>query len=80
MENSDSLQLKPFPDYYTVIPDISLPSSKSNGLLRKKVINAVLPLFYEAAHSAAMILHGLNIVIITTHFLNPGQMTVVCFD
>ena len=122
MENSDSLQLKPLPDYYTVIPDI-LPSkvdigescispttsfmgiscddilseekwlnylfeklggneqgenihwaayhaSKSNGLQREKVINAVLPLFYEAAHSAAMILHSLNIVIMTTNFLN----------
>ena len=129
MENSDSLQLKPLPDYYTVIPD-SLPSkvdigesyispttsfvgiscdailseekwlkylfeklggneqgenihwaayhvSNSNGLQREKVINAVLPLFYEAAHSAAMILHGLNIVIMSTNFLN---MSVVCFD
>ena len=54
--------------------------SKPNGLQRGKVINAVLPLFYEAAHSAAMILHGLNIVIITTNFLSTGQMTVVCFD
>ena len=133
MENSDSLKLKPLADYYTVIPDISLPSkvdigesyisprtsfmgiscddilseenwlkylfeklggneqgenihwaayhaSKSNVLQREKVINAVLPFSYEAAHSAAMILHGLNIVIMTTNFLNPGQMPVVCFD
>ena len=55
-------------------------ASKSNGLQREKVINAVLPLLYEAAHSAAMILHGLNIVIMTTNSLNPGQMPVVCFD
>ena len=55
-------------------------ASKSNGLQREKVINAVLPLLYEAAHSAAMILHDLNIVIMTTNFLNPGQMPVVCFD
>ena len=55
-------------------------ASKSKGLQREKVINAVLPLLYEAAHSAAMILHGLNIAIMATNFLNPGQMSVVCFD
>ena len=55
-------------------------ASKSSGIQRGKVINVVLSLFYEAAHSAAMILHGLNIVIIATNFLNPRQMTVVCFD
>ena len=134
MEKSDSLQLKPLPEYYTTIPDISLPpkidigesyispdtsvrgisyndimsekewlnylfeelkredkqwnnihwaayhASTFNGLQREKVINAVLPLFYEAAHSAAMISHGLNICIMTTNFLNPGQMPIVCFD
>ena len=51
-------------------------ASKSNGLQREKVINAVLPLFYEAAHSAAMILHGLNIVIMTTNFLNDSQQFI----
>ena len=31
MENSDCLQLKPLPDYYTIIPDISLPSKSDIG-------------------------------------------------
>ena len=55
-------------------------ASKCNGLQRERVINAVLPLFYEVAHSASMIIHGLDIVIKTTNFLNSGQMPVVCFD
>ena len=31
VENSDSLQLKLLPDYYTIIPDISLPSKIDIG-------------------------------------------------
>ena len=42
--------------------------------------SAMLPLFYEEAHSVAMILHSLNILQRTTHFLNDNQTPVVTYD
>ena len=43
-------------------------------------INALLPLFYESAHSVAMIKHGMNIFKQITEELNPGQTPVMVVD
>ena len=44
MESSDSLQLKPLPDYYTVIPDVSLLSK----LILASLIFHLLHLLWES--------------------------------
>ena len=43
-------------------------------------INALLPLFLDNAHSAAMIRHSMDIVRRAVHHLNPGQVPVLEAD
>lgn len=55
-------------------------ASHQKGVPTRMVSSAVLPLFYEAAHSASMMKHGIDISLRTTHFLNPGQITIASVD
>lgn len=43
-------------------------------------IHALLPLFVDNAHSAAMIRHSMDIVRAAVHHLNPGQVPVLAAD
>ena len=43
-------------------------------------INALLPLFLDNAHSAAMIRHSMDLVRAAVHHLNPGQVPVLAAD
>ena len=43
-------------------------------------ITALLPLFCEGAHSAAMVRHGLDVIKQAVDYLNPGQVPVVAMD
>ena len=47
---------------------------------RSLAITALLPLFREVAHSAAMILHSMKIKKSAVEYLNPGQAPVICLD
>ena len=47
---------------------------------RSLAITALLPLFREVAHSAAMILHSMKIIKNVIEYLNPGQAPVICLD
>ncbi len=42
--------------------------------------NSLLPLFYESAHTVAMIKHGMTVIKQATHFVNPGQTVVMAVD
>ena len=42
--------------------------------------SALLPLFPESAHTAAMIKHSLCVVKSATEHLNPGQTPVITYD
>ena len=44
------------------------------------VINALLPLFLENAHSVAMIKHSMDIAKTLVQYLNPGQIPVLAAD
>ena len=44
------------------------------------VINALLPLLLENAHSVAMIKHSMDIVKTLVQYLNPGQILVLAAD
>ena len=39
-----------------------------------------MPLFYENAHSLAMVKHGMEVIIKATEHLNPGQIPVLTVD
>ena len=43
-------------------------------------VNALLPLFFENAHSVAMIKHSMDIVKTLVQYLNPGQIPVLAAD
>lgn len=43
-------------------------------------INALLPLFLDDPHSAAMIRHSVDIVRAAVHYLNPGQVPALAAD
>lgn len=43
-------------------------------------IHALMPLFVDNAHSAAMIRHSMDVVRAAVHHLNPGQVTVLAAD
>ena len=47
---------------------------------RSLAIIALLPLFREVAHSAAMTLHSMKIIKNAVEYLNPGQAPVICLD
>ena len=53
---------------------VSLQQQSSRSL----AIIALLPLFREVAHSAAMTLHSMKIIKNAVEYLNPGQEPVVC--
>ena len=50
------------------------------ALPTKKVLSAVLPLFFEAANNCSMMKHSLDIALKITDFLNFGQISIVCLD
>ena len=41
---------------------------------------SLLPMFYENAHSIAMILHAMNMIKAVVNHLNPGQTPVIALD
>ncbi|ELU07992.1 hypothetical protein CAPTEDRAFT_216620 [Capitella teleta] len=41
---------------------------------------AMLPLFYENAHSCAMIKHSMDVIKASVNRLNPGQTPIIAFD
>ena len=43
-------------------------------------IGALLPLFYENAHTVAMIKHGMNVIKKAIHHVNPEQIPVMAVD
>lgn len=47
---------------------------------RPKSLSALLPLFHDNAHSAAMIRHSMNLVKQVVQELNPGQVPVLTCD
>lgn len=52
----------------------------SADVISPPVINALLPLFIENAHSAAMIRHSMDIVKKAVQYLNPGQIPIIAAD
>ena len=44
------------------------------------VLTHLLPLFYEKAATVAILKHGMDIIQLTTEFLNPGQIPVLAMD
>lgn len=55
-------------------------ASQSEGPGPLPALVALLPLFYENAHSAAMMKHAMDITRTCTQFLNPGQVPVMTVD
>ena len=43
-------------------------------------ISSLLPLFYDPAHSEAMIHHSMDVVKRAVHILNPDQVPVITLD
>lgn len=43
-------------------------------------INSLLPLFYDAAHSEAMIRHSMDVVKVAVNILNPNQVPIITLD
>lgn len=41
---------------------------------------SILPLFHQESTSVSMVRHGMDIVMSTTNYLNPGQVSVMCVD
>ena len=39
-----------------------------------------MPLFYESAHIAAMVKHGMEVIRVATHDVNPAQILVMAID
>ena len=50
------------------------------SLSRPPAISGLMPLFYENAHSLAMVKHGMEVIIKATEHLNPGQIPVLTVD
>ena len=44
------------------------------------VLNSLLPLFLENAHSVAMIKHSIDVINAAVQHLKPGQVTVISAD
>lgn len=68
----------------TISSNENLSWAAYNANLRSKVaypaITALLPLFREAAHSSAMIKHGMKSVKCAVKLLNSDQIPVITFD
>ena len=47
---------------------------------RRQATCSLLPLFYEVAHSEAMILHSMNVIQQALHHINPLQPPVIAMD
>ena len=47
---------------------------------RKPTMISLLPLLAEAAHSVAMIKHGITVAMKAVEHLNQGQTAVIAFD
>lgn len=43
-------------------------------------ITSLMPLFYKSAHSAPMVLHGMNIINLAIQLVNPCQIPVLAID
>ena len=43
-------------------------------------INSLLPLFYDAAHSEAMICHSMDVVKMAVDILHPKQVPIITMD
>lgn len=43
-------------------------------------VTSLMPLFLENAHSAPMILHGMNVIRSAVELVNPGQTRVIAMD
>ncbi len=43
-------------------------------------ISSLLPLFYDNAHSVAMIKHGMTVLKAAVEHLKPGQISVIAMD
>lgn len=43
-------------------------------------LGSLLPLFYESAHTVAMVKHGMDVIRNATHYVNPGQIAVMAVD
>ena len=52
----------------------------SRQRLRKPATCSLLPLFYEVAHTEAMILHSMNVIQQAVHHLSPEQIPVIAMD
>ena len=48
--------------------------------LPSKAISALLPIFLEKVDTLAMVKHGIAIIIGSTNFLNPGQVSILACD
>lgn len=55
-------------------------SLQTAQVLRPPAITGLLPLFYENAHSIAMIQHSMKVVTEAVHYLNPGQIPILAMD
>ena len=55
-------------------------AGKQREAATKKVVSAVLPIFYESAATPSMMKHSLDIAQSITNFLNEGQLPIICGD
>ena len=55
-------------------------ASLKQPLIQHTTNIALMPLFLDNAHSAAMILHSMNMIEKVVHHLNPQQMPVIAMD
>ena len=51
-------------------------ASRHKALPTKKILSAVLPLFFQAANNCSMMKHSLDIALKITDFLNFGQISI----
>ena len=53
----------------------------TNGVSESSLTNtSLLPLFYDQAHSVAMIRHSMDVVKKAVDILNPGQVPIITVD
>ena len=55
-------------------------ASKEQQLIYEPAVTSLLLLFLENAHSAPMIVHGMNVIRSAVEVINPGQTPVIAMD
>ena len=55
-------------------------ASRQQTRCHPTALNALLPLFYENAHTIAMVRHGMTVIKDATQYLNAGQTPIMAVD